>query len=167
MSRRHSSMTSAFCLALVLASAAGPSLLAAGTGVEALGWLTGCWKGEGGEECWLPPLGGGMVGMNRGPEREGRAPGFEFLRIVEEEGDLVYLASPSGRYPPTPFRSIEIDAHKAVFENPEHDFPQRITYWLDVSSAQARLRARVEAKNDAGEWQGFEMSWVRANPSGE
>lgn len=110
----------------------------------------------------MAPLGGTMLGMNRGPEREGRQPAFEFLRIVEEDGALVYLASPSGRQPPTPFRSVEIGEESVVFANPEHDFPQRITYWLDRSGSEPLLRARVEAQNEDYEWQGFELSWLRA-----
>jgi hypothetical protein len=120
-----------------------------------LAWLGGCWQGEAGEECWLAPRGGMMVAVNRGPEREARPPAFELLRIVEDGEGLVLLAQPGGRSPATPFRAVEIGDSKVVFANPEHDFPQRITYWLDG----ARLMARVEAQK-GGEWRGFEQSWT-------
>ncbi len=42
-----------------------------------------------------------------------------------------------------------------VFANPEHDFPQRITYWLEGETG---LRARVEAQRD-GKWVGFDLAW--------
>ena len=135
-------------------------------GVAQLAWLAGCWSGEGGEECWLAPLGGTMLGMNRGPERDGREPAFEFLRIVEAEESVVLLASPSGRYPPTPFRATEIEEGRVVFANPEHDFPQRITYWLKPAQNGPELWARVEAQNEAGEWKGFEMNWTGASLAG-
>lgn len=107
-----------------------------------LDWLAGHWtSGSGGgstEEHWTSPAGGALVGMNKGV-REGRI-SFEFLRIGPSAEGLTYFASPAGR-PATPFRAIELEARRVVFENKEHDFPQRILYWLD---AEGRLHARVE-----------------------
>ncbi|MDX1385586.1 MAG: DUF6265 family protein [Thermoanaerobaculia bacterium] len=132
---------------------------AADAGLAALDWLAGCWEGDGGEECWLAAGGGMMLGVNRSPEKDGRS-GFEFLRIVEEEdGRLVYLASPSGRHPPTPFAAIEVGEQRVVFANPEHDFPRRIAYWLDEDGT---LHARVEADGE-----GFELLWRRRGWTGE
>jgi len=126
-----------------------------------LSWLAGCWSGHGGVECWLAPLDGVMLGVNRGPARADKPPTFEFLRIVSDNDGIVFHASPGGRYPPTPFRAVEIGESRIVFANPDHDFPQRITYWLDAGDDKT-LRARVEAKETNGEWQGFEMVWTRA-----
>ena len=100
-----------------------------------------------------------MLGVNRGPEREGDQPAFEFLRIVETDGGLTFLASPSGRFPPVAFPAIEIGEARIVFANPEHDFPQRITYWLESDD---ELRARVEAREE-GKWGGFEATWTRGS----
>lgn len=133
-----------------------PAEISAARGtISDLAWMAGCWVGAGGEECWLGPLGGTMMGVNRGPERAGRPPAFEFLRVVERDNGLVYLASPGGRYPPTAFPATQISESKVVFANPNHDFPQRITYWLEDGPT---LRARVEAFQD-GEWGGFEQTW--------
>lgn len=130
-----------------------------GGSLAALDWLAGCWEGDGGEECWLPAGGGMMLGLNRAPEKDGRS-GFEFLRIVEEDdGGLVYLASPGGRHPPTPFAATEVGERHVVFANPEHDFPQRITYRLEDDGS---LRARVEANGE-----GFELVWRRRGWTGE
>ena len=52
---------------------------------------------------------------------------FEFLRIVERDGGLVYIAQPNGR-PPTEFVLTKIDGASATFENPGHDFPKSIRY---------------------------------------
>ena len=38
-----------------------------------LAWLAGCWQGEAGEECWLAPRGGMMIGVNRAPDQGGPA----------------------------------------------------------------------------------------------
>jgi hypothetical protein len=52
---------------------------------------------------------------------------FEFLRIVERRGTLVYVAQPEGR-PPTEFTLTRLDGEQATFENPAHDFPKVIRY---------------------------------------
>jgi hypothetical protein len=131
--------------------------------IAKLAWLGGCWLGEAGEECWLAPRGGMMIAVNRGREREDKPPAFELLRIVESDDGLLLLAQPGGRSPATPFRAVEIGESRVVFANPEHDFPQRITYWRDE---EATLRARVEALRD-GEWKGFEQAWSRGGWPGE
>ncbi len=46
---------------------------------------------------------------------------------------------------------------RAVFENGEHDFPQRILYWLDP---EGRLHARVEGRL-AGQPRGQEWVFTR------
>jgi hypothetical protein len=71
--------------------------------VDQLQWISGRWTGTLGraslEEVWLPPSGGAMLGVSRtiaGP----RMIAFEFLRIVQKDGDVYYIAQPSGRPPP-------------------------------------------------------------------
>ena len=64
---------------------------------------------------------------------------FEFLRIVERDGSLVYIAQPNGR-PPTEFTLTAITADSATFENPTHDFPKMIRY---SKRADGSLEARV------------------------
>lgn len=110
-----------------------------------MGWLAGAWvgtRGTGGatsiEERWSPPLGGAMLGVSRTVARE-RMRAFEFLRIVERDGGLVYIAQPGGGTP-TEFVLTELGGTRAVFENPRHDFPQRIVYEL---SAEGGLSASI------------------------
>ena len=122
--------------------------------IGGLAWLAGCWQGEAGEECWLAPRDGVMIAVNRAPARDGKTPFFELLRIVEDREGLVFLAQPRGVSPAVPFRAVEVGDSRVVFANPEHDFPQRLTYWRDGE----RLRVRVEAQRD-GEWRGFEQAW--------
>ena len=135
-----------------------PSAVEAAGPISELAWLAGCWHGEAGEECWLAPRDGMMIAVNRAPAREGKPPFFELLRIVEGEEGLVLLAQPGGRSPATPFRATEVGDRRVVFANPEHDFPQRITYSLEADT----LRARVEAQR-GGEWRGFEQVWARGS----
>lgn len=98
-----------------------------------MAWLAGAWVGTRGaegatsiEERWSPPLGGSMLGVSRTVSR-GRLRAFEFLRIVERDGGLVYIAQPNGGSP-TEFTLTALGANRAVFESPRHDFPQRIVY---------------------------------------
>ncbi|MCB9840893.1 MAG: hypothetical protein H6809_04485 [Phycisphaeraceae bacterium] len=110
-----------------------------------IAWLAGAWvgtRGTGGttsiEERWTPALGGAMLGVSRTVSR-GAMRAFEFLRIVERDGGLVYVAQPNGGAA-TQFVLTEIDANRAVFENPRHDFPQRIIY---ERSPDGRLTASI------------------------
>ena len=80
-----------------------------------------------------------MLGMHR--DVSGSRPAFfEFLRIEAGPEGIVYLAQPKGA-PPTPFRLAEVGERRVLFENPDHDFPTRILYWLGEDGA---LNARVE-----------------------
>lgn len=131
---------------LVLAAALAAPAAHAGQ-LDSLAFMAGSWvKGDRvdrDEEHWTAPLGGLMVGVQR-EVRGGRARGFEFFRIEEREGSLFYLAQPRGR-PATAFRVKELSSSRVVFENPEHDFPQRILYWLERPG---ELRARIEGTVD-------------------
>ncbi len=102
-----------------------------------LGWLAGAWvgtrsSGSSIEERWSPPLGGAMLGVSRTVSR-GRMFAFEFLRIVERDGGLVYFAQPRGN-PPTEFVLTELTETRAVFDNPRHDYPKRIVYELSAGN---------------------------------
>ncbi len=118
-------------------------------------WLTGAWVGTMGsssiEERWSPPLGGAMLGVSRTVKR-GSMVAFEYLRVVERDGGLVYVAQPGGSSP-TEFVLTELDATRAVFENPRHDSPQRIVYEL---SADGSLTASIGFIN-GGRSQRFEF----------
>jgi hypothetical protein len=110
-----------------------------------LAWLAGAWvgtRGAGGatsiEERWSPPLGGAMLGVSRTVSRE-KMSAFEYLRIVERDGGLVYIAQPGGAAP-TEFVLTELTTTRAVFDNPRHDYPKRIVYEL---SAEGGLNATI------------------------
>lgn len=110
-----------------------------------LQWLVGAWVGTRGsagtttiEERWSPPRGGAMLAVSRTVARE-RMTAFEFLRIVERDGGLVYFAQPGGRTA-TEFVLTELEGQRAVFENPRHDSPQRIVYEL---TSEGRLTASI------------------------
>ncbi len=92
--------------------------------------LSGAWVGQhegaSSEERWGPPGGGALLGTAK-TVAGGKMVMFEFLRIVERGEGLVYIAQPGGASP-TEFVLTQISATRAVFENPQHDYPQRIVY---------------------------------------
>jgi hypothetical protein len=134
-------------LLLVLALAVP---LSADPRIEDFAWMTGHWSATHGgwemEEVWTAPRAGVMLGMHR--DAKGEKASFEFVRIAVTPEGIIYFAQPGGR-PPTPFPLLEVSGTRAVFANPKHDFPQRITYWLE----NAQLCARVEGEGEkAQEW---------------
>ena len=107
------------------------------------------------EEYWTSPSGGTMMGVAR-TIVETRTVEFEFLRIVQTKPyGIAYLASPGGRCPPTSFELTQISGERVVFENLNHDFPQRIIYWRD---ADGTLHARIEGERN-GQPRHIEWSW--------
>jgi Domain of unknown function (DUF6265) len=100
--------------------------------IAQLAWMSGDWQTAAGgkariEEHWTAPAGGSMIGMGR-TVAGGRTVEFEYLRIEQRADEIYYVASPKGRCPGTDFRLTRISGQEAIFENPEHDFPKRISY---------------------------------------
>jgi hypothetical protein len=93
-------------------------------------WLGGCWELRAGtrviREQWMPPLGGTMLGSSRTVVGDSTTE-WEQLRIEEQGAGLVYVAHPSGQSEAT-FVADSTGAGFIAFSNPEHDFPQRISY---------------------------------------
>ena len=114
--------------------------------ISQLTWLAGAWVGGDNEERWTPPAGGAMLAVSR-TIKGNRMVAFEFLRIVERDGTLVYIAQPDGR-PPTEFRLSAITSDSATFENQAHDFPKVIAY---TKKPDGTLEARVSDGNQKGE----------------
>ena len=112
--------------------------------VEDLGWMAGRWEmateGRWTEEVWSPARAGLMLGYSR----SGRDTGireWEFLRLqADEDGIPVYWGSPGGR-PPVGFRLASSEGTSATFENPAHDYPQRIRYELRGQTMVATISA--------------------------
>jgi len=108
---------------------------------QPLDWMAGHWCTDSGgksvEEIWLPPRGGELVGLGRTYTGD-RAVGFEFLRIAAPEGAQSYIAQPGGQ-PPTHFARTGGGQHWVRFENPQHDFPQRIEYRRDGDMLHAEV----------------------------
>lgn len=118
--------------------------------VSQLGWMSGCWEthpapGLTIEEQWMKPAGTVMLGMGR-TVKGGRTVFTEFLRIAPVNGKLTYTAR-IGTKGITDFPLLRISEGEIVFENPTHDFPQRILYRKTGGGITARIEGKDKGKN--------------------
>lgn len=100
--------------------------------ISDLSWLAGDWQTAPGgrsqtDEHWTHPAGASMLGLSR-KVAGGRTYEFEYLRIEQRQDGIFYVAHPKARCPGTDFKLTSVTTTEAVFENPAHDFPKRITY---------------------------------------
>ena len=120
---------------------------AAGDELSGLAFMAGCWAQDGRDpgsiEQWMAPAGGSMLGMSR-VVSDGRTVAIEYLRIVREDDATWLIASPSGQ-PTARFRLVELRDGFAAFSNPDHDFPQTISY---SRGADDRLLGRISGEED-------------------
>ena len=96
----------------------------------------------------MEPAGNMMLAMNH-TVVNGKTREFEFIRIVQEEnGDIFFVANPSGQKEAR-FKAVMVTDREARFENPEHDFPQRIIYRRDGDSLTGRIEGVSKGKDRA------------------
>ena len=101
--------------------------------IEQAAWLQGCWQMTAGErvveEQWMAPRGGIMLSMGR-TVRGNTLVEYESVVLREQDGRLAYEAHPAGQ-PPAVFTAQAVSDSTVVFENPAHDYPQRVGYKRD------------------------------------
>jgi hypothetical protein len=100
--------------------------------VANLAFLAGAWTGSDGASAWeswySSPEGGQVVGASK-ELHDGAVVTIDFEHFYERDGRLRMTPFPFGK------KSVEFtlaghdaSAKRAIFENPEHDFPSRFTY---------------------------------------
>ena len=160
-------MRTVWCLLLAVAiamiSTAGASSAAQEPSVARLQWMSGCWISDDGrertEEFWLKPAGQTMIGLSR-TVAGGKTVFIEYAQIGEVKGgDIAYTVSLGMGARPVSFKLIRSSDAEAVFENPEHDFPQRIIYRRESKES---LFARIEGK-EKGVSKGMDFHYKRAS----
>lgn len=129
--------------------------------INQLGWLAGHWRMEKGgrvvDEQWMAPAAGVMLGMARTIAR-GKVVEHEFIQIREGPGGaLFFIAMPSGQKEAA-FQIVSLSATEAVFENLQHDFPQKITYALQPDGS---LLASIEGPGKDGQVRRVEFPYRR------
>jgi len=145
-----------YAVAVIGVLASGGWAQQAKPNLASLSWMAGSWSGTTArgidmEEHWTAPKGNSMVGIHRDIGK-GRTLLFEFLRIEQQGDQIVYLSMPNGRSPATAFPLKEVSGTRVVFENPTHDFPQRIIYWKDGNDLRARIEGTMNGKAGSEEW---------------
>jgi hypothetical protein len=135
-----------------------------GDDVRTAGWLAGCWELRTGArvttEMWMAPAGGLMLGASRTVVRD-TAREHESLRLSMREGKLTYTAIPS-RQAETHFAAIHVSDTALVFENLQHDFPQRIIYRKRGADS---VVARIEGPRN-GQTRGIDFPMRRVGCGG-
>lgn len=121
-----------------------------GTAEARLPWLVGCWHGAAGtrsiEERWTVQPDGSLQGVGR-IIRNGAVVNEERVTLAALGDQLTYTVRAEGAAPVT-FTSTAVTDSSVTFENPAHDFPQRITY---RRRAPARLYAEIAGPGEKGE----------------
>ena len=108
--------------------------------LERFAWLEGEWsrptrRGTA-VESWRRVEGFGFVGgMVVVPADGGAEFATEALLLAEMGGEVFYFAYPRENPRPVAFQLVSQEGDTAVFENPDHDFPQRIVYRRDGPDA--------------------------------
>ncbi|REJ83515.1 MAG: hypothetical protein DWQ44_03555 [Bacteroidetes bacterium] len=116
-----------------------------------LSWMSGTWENSQKEvlmrEEWT--LQGDSLMTGTGMQVKGNDTLFiEQLRIFKDAGEVYYVATVEGQNDNQPvfFRMSASTEKSAVFENPQHDFPQVIRYELESPNV---LLATIEAVKDS------------------
>ena len=124
-----------------------------------LSWLAGCWEARKPgnlfvlSEQWMKPDGGIMLGMGRTVE-DRKAVDWEFMSIEQNGDSLTFFARPKSNQHVTAFKMLRISASEVVFENPTHDFPQRVIYRLPkVDSLAPSIEGTIDGKLKTIEFQ--------------
>ena len=99
-------------------------------------WLAGKWKrenvspGKTAYEVWDWNKKTGLKG--KGVSLKGTDTTFvEYLKIIEQDEKLYYVAEVSHNAEPTYFEITSVTEKGFVSENPTHDFPKKIEYVLE------------------------------------
>ena len=146
----------------LFASVAAALLLAGGImgpqpSVEDIAWMAGdrVQRTEKAEvrEVWIGPGNNVLLGMSLTRRFDGKPGEFEHLRIeTKPDGTMVLISRPSGQ-PEAVFTLASYNTGLLVFENPRHDFPQRITYQdMGGGVVRARIDGRINGKPRSAEW---------------
>lgn len=137
--------TAAIFAAVLMQTAPAPS--------PDLSWLAGYWldcsQGREASEAWSDPRAGLSVG--HAVTVSGGEASFEVSHIGPTPAGFAYVAQPGGA-PPTAFPLIESGPRRAVFANPENDFPTRVIYERDGDALKARIEGEIDGRARSMEW---------------
>lgn len=109
-----------------------------------LEWLVGAWNrtnvkpGKTGYEHWKKPSEFELRG--KGVSMQGKDTTFvEMITILIKDNNIYYVADVRENEKPVFFKLTEISNTGFVCENPEHDFPKKISYQLNGKDLKAQI----------------------------
>jgi hypothetical protein len=124
-------------------------------GLDELAWMTGAWSETKGDtvtqEQWLDGSGGLMLGAGK-TVKAGKVTTFELMRIEPQPTRFRISPTRAGSPPGPSFAPSSVPPGKIVFENKEHDFPQRVVYWRDGESLMARIEGSINGQPRSRQW---------------
>ena len=132
-----------FVAAFIISSLLVPAAaFAVSDAPEMPAWMTGAWGHEDQEgwadEYWTPLRGDMMIGASRSG-KDDKLNFWEQMRIQKEDDGAVVFWAVSGDQKPVRFVATMSAENAIVFENEEHDYPQRIHYWREGKELKAEI----------------------------
>jgi hypothetical protein len=131
------------------------------TSIAGLDGMAGCWERKDAakkllvSEQWMKPAGTSIFGMGR-TVKNGKTVDYEFMRIEQRDDGIYFVAQPKANAEETAFKLIRSTLNEVVFENKEHDFPQRVIYKLQGT----KMTGRIEGNNN-GKFLGIDFPMNR------
>ncbi|MBE2217432.1 MAG: hypothetical protein IAE90_04455 [Ignavibacteria bacterium] len=122
-----------------------------GTGMDKLLWIVDKWisvndsPGVKSYEEWVKVSDDLYEGSSR-TEKDSKVTFSEKLKIENTPDGIFYVADVKHNTAPVKFKLTDVNDTLAVFENPEHDFPKKITYCLE----EGNLHAWIEGPGKDG-----------------
>lgn len=118
-------------------------------------WLVGSWASTSKErsnyETWEKYNDSTYVGRSYSVQ-QGDTVSFESIKLVQQGEAINYIPTVRGQNNDMPvmFILISSDSNKLIFENPAHDFPQRITYrMMSPDSLIAEISGLINGEHHA------------------
>jgi hypothetical protein len=153
-------MRSFFGIVAILGLASVASVNAQTATIESFAGLSGCWErneksGTVATEMWMKPAGTSIMGMGR-TVKNGKTVDYEMMRIELRADGIYFVAKPKANAAETSFKLKSSSGGEFAFENPEHDFPQRVIYKVKGNS----LTGRIEGTQN-GRSMGFDFPMTR------
>ena len=148
-------------IVVVLALGGGGSSDAAE--LDDLAWLEGTWQRESSRgpiyERWVRLSDSTWEGDSwREQATDGQQRPLESLLLAEMGGELFYIPKVAENPLPVPFKLTSLADGRAVFDNPQHDFPQRIVYERKSETA---MTVRIEGPGEGNATRGIDFEFTR------
>lgn len=121
------------------------------TKLESINWILGYWEMSSPDgtvtESWIRTNDTSYSGVGKFLDSTGKMLTTEEIQIVLRNNELWYIPSVNGQNggQPVSFKEASFTDTMVVFENKEHDFPQRIVY---VKKSDSTVLAYIEGDMD-------------------